>query len=123
MRKILSDEEVRYIARRVRKVAGSILGEASLRYARIEDDVRFQAVAARLREARESRGMDLKAAAKALRVPQYRLRCIEKCGVEDLRPSDLRAYIEFLGLSKWFARWSRTNAKLAARLAKSSEGK
>ncbi len=121
MRKILSDDEVRYISRGVRKVVRPILEEV-LRYGlSIEDTVRFGAVGHRLREAREARGTDLKATAKALRVPQYRLRYIEQCSVKSLRASDLHAYIEFLGLSKWFARWSRANAKLAARLAVNTE--
>ncbi len=124
MRKILSENEVRVLTREVGKVIGPILGELSNRYGvELEDTVRFGAVAARLRDARESRGMNLKAAAKALRIPQYRLRYIEECRVKNLRPSELYAYIEFLGLSKWFARWSGANAKLAARLAKNSEGK
>jgi hypothetical protein len=58
-----------------------------------------------------------KSAAKALRLPRYRLRYIEQCSLKHLRGSDLQAYIDFLGLSEWFARWRKANAKLAARLA------
>jgi hypothetical protein len=61
--------------------------------------------------------MDFKTAAKALRVPQYRLRAIEQCSLKQLRGSDLHAYIDFLGLNEWFARWRRANSELAARLA------
>ncbi len=108
MRKILSEDEVRLISRRLGRVMSPILGELSNRYAlNIEDTIRFQAVATRLREAREHRSMDLKAAAKALGVPQYRLRYIEECRVKNLRSSDLHAYIDFLGLGKLFARWRR----------------
>jgi cytoskeletal protein RodZ len=103
------------LKRQLGKVLGRILGE--IPGGGIEDSIRFSAVAASLREAREGLDMDLKAAAKAIGVPQYRLRYIEGCSIKNLRASDLRAYIEFLGLSRWFARWSKANPKLAQRLA------
>jgi transcriptional regulator with XRE-family HTH domain len=97
---------------------GPILGELSSHYGlNIEDSIRFQAVATRLREAREKRRMNLKAAAKALGVPQYRLRYIEECRVKNLRSSELHAYVDFLGLGKWFARWRKANPNMSARLA------
>jgi hypothetical protein len=90
------------------------LGDLSGEYGRdIEDSVRFGAVATRLREARAARGLELKTAAKAVRVPQYRLRYIEECHLRQLRSSELLAYIDFLGLNRWFTRWSRANSKLA----------
>ena len=120
MRKILSEDEVRSISRRLGKVIGPILGELSSNHRlNMGDSIRFQAVATRLREAREVRGMDLKAAAKVAHVPQYRLRYIEECNLRMLRSSDLDAYIDFFGLNKWFARWRKANSKLAARLAQS----
>ena len=65
--KILCEDEFRLVTRRLRKVIGPILGELSSAYGLdIEDSVRFGAVAARVRAAREARGLDLKAAAKAL---------------------------------------------------------
>ena len=126
MRKILSENEVRLISRRLEKVMSPLLGELSSAYRlNIEDAVRFQAVATRLREAREHRRMDLKAAAKALGIPQYRLRDIEGCHLKNLKSSALRQYIDFLGLGRWFARWRKANSALAARLAldQGSEGK
>ena len=123
-RKLLSEDQVHLISRRLGKIMSPILGELSNRYGlNIEDSIRFQAVASRLREAREDRNMDLKAAAKALGVPQYRLRYIEECRVKNLRSSDLHAYVDFLGLGKWFARWRRANPKLARQLAPNSKSK
>lgn len=117
MRKILSEDEVRLISRRLGKVMSPIFGELSSRYGlNIDDTIRFQAVATRLREAREHRGMDLKAAAKALGIPQYRLRDIAGCHVKNLKSSALCQYIDFLGLGRWFARWRKANSKLAAHL-------
>jgi hypothetical protein len=116
-RKILAEDEVRYVSRRLREVIGPLLGDLSSRYSLdIEGSVRFGAVATRLREAREARGMDLKGAAKAVRIPQYRLRYIEECNLRHLRASELHAYIEFLDLKTWFARWRKANPKLARRL-------
>jgi len=124
MRKVLSEHEIRFISRRVREVIGPILGEQSGQYGlNVEDSLRFQAVATRLREAREQRGIDLRAAAKALRAPQYRLRYIEGCNLNELRSSDLHAYIDFLRLNKWFARWRKANSKLAVRLALDAKSK
>ena len=74
-------------------------------------------------KSREKRGMDLKAAAKALHIPQYRLRQIEGCRVTQLKPSVLHAYIDFFGLKEWFARWRKSNRKLAARLAPDAKSK
>jgi len=99
MRKILTEDEVRLLSRKLRKLMGPIMGEFGGRYGlNIEDTIRFQAVATRLRESRESRGMDLKAAAKVTHIPQYRLRDIEGCHLTNLKPSLLTAYIEFLDL-------------------------
>jgi hypothetical protein len=62
--------------------------------------------------------MDLKTAAKAMRVPRYRLRDIEECTVKNLDASVLHRYVGFLGLDRWFTRWSKANPKLAARFAR-----
>jgi hypothetical protein len=122
MRKILSEDEVRLISRRLGKIMSPILGELSSQYEpNIEDSIRFQAVATRLREAREHRTMDLKVAAKALGIPQYRLREIEECHLKNLKPSVARRYIDFLGLGKWFVRWRKANSKLAAQLGLDEE--
>ena len=122
MRKIKSEDDVSLLSRMLEKLMGPKVGELSSHYGlSIEDTIRFQAIATRLRESREKRGMDLKAAAKALHIPQYRLRQIEGCRVTQLKPSVLHAYIDFLELGRWFARWRKANGKLAARLAPDRE--
>ncbi len=82
----------------------------------IEDDIRFMSIAARLQERRQARGMTLKEAAAALRVPQYRLRDIESGSVKRLAPNILVAYINFLGLKQWFGRWKKMNSGLVNRI-------
>ena len=124
MRNILPDEDVRSVSRRIQKLMGSTFGELLDHYGlSLEDSIRFQPLATRLREAREGRGIELKAAAKALRIPQYRLRHIEDCHIEQLRSSDLHAYVDFLGLDKWFARWRKAIPKLSTRLASDPKSK
>lgn len=124
MRKILSEDEVRLLTRQLRKVMGPIFGGLSSHYGlSIEDTLRFQVVASRLRESREKRGIDLKAVAKIMHVPQYRLREIEECHLTQLKSSVLYAYIDFLGLGRWFARWRKANSKLAGRLAPDAKSK
>jgi hypothetical protein len=51
------------------------------------------------------------------------VRNIEECSVKNLRSSDLRVYVDFLGLGKWFARWQEANPKLARRLDVDGEAK
>ncbi len=73
MRKIQSEDAVSLLSRLLGELMGPNFGELSSHYGlSIEDTIRFKAVATRLRESREKRGMDLKATAKALHIPQYR---------------------------------------------------
>ena len=124
VRRILSDEEVRFVTRRLAKAISSISGALSFQdRLDLQDSIRFQAVATRLRERREKRGMDLKAAAKAMSVARSRLREIEECTVKNLDASVLHRYVDFLGLGRWFTRWSKANPKLAARLARNPKFK
>jgi len=116
-RRILSEQEVRFLTRRLGKAIRSISGKVSLLHElNLEDSIRFQAVATRLRERREKRGIDLKAAAKAMGVPRYRLRDVEECAVKNLDASVLHRYVDFFGSGRWFTRWSKANPKLAADL-------
>jgi hypothetical protein len=65
MRKILSDEEVQFLTRRLGKAIASISEKfSSPDDLELEDSIRFQAVVTHLRERREKSGMDLKAAAR-----------------------------------------------------------
>ena len=126
MRKIQSEDDVSLLSHMLGKLMGPIFGGLSSHYGlSIEDTIRFQAVATSFRESREKRGMDLKAVAKIMHVPQYRLREIEECHLKQLKSSVLHAHIDFLGLGRWFARWRKANSKLAVRLRldKESDGK
>ena len=52
----------------------------------VVDDLRFAPLAAEFAAARERRGLDLKAAAKALKRPQYVVRQIEQGRLAELDP-------------------------------------
>ena len=116
---LLTEQEVKLVA----KVFGELVpaewlkpAKAALGAGAIEDLARLALLAERCRTAREKRGLDVKAAAAACKVAQYRIRAIERCQLRDLDPKALEAYVELLGLEAYVARWSRANAKLAARL-------
>jgi hypothetical protein len=116
MRRILSDEEVQSLTRRLGKAIASISEKfSSPDGPELEDSIRFQAVATHLRERREKSGMDLKAAAKAMGVPRYRLRDVEECRTKNLDASVLHRYVDFLGLKGWFTRW-RNGSSLGKRV-------
>jgi hypothetical protein len=116
--KILTDQEVRALSKGLKALLGDFytaLDTAS--DIRLEDWLRFQAVADRCQDSRELRGVGLKAAAAALRVPQYRLKEIEGGSVNNILPDVLVRYIAYLGLTRWFGRWKKANPSLVARLA------
>lgn len=81
-----------------------------------EASIRFGPVALYCRHARETHGESLKDAAKALRVPQYRLNQIEDCLPLEVEYSMLVRYVSHLGLEPWFDFWERSNAPLVALL-------
>lgn len=81
-----------------------------------EDHFRFHPLAVRLEGVRIERGLSLKAAAAALKVPKYRLTEIEASQTKSIDPRILIRYVEYLGLKNWFGRWKKSNAGLAQRL-------
>ena len=123
---ILSQREVKLFVKAFRNLvpeewlrpAGKALGSGA-----IEDLVRFALLADRCRKTREKRGLDVKQAAAGCCLPQYRIRAIERSRVKAIDPSALGTYVDFLGLRRFLARWTRANAKLAARLGIRSRGR
>jgi hypothetical protein len=54
-------------------------------------------------------------AARALRVPRYRLEAVEKGPVAEYRLEFAVRYFRLLGLETWIAKWARTHPDLARR--------
>jgi hypothetical protein len=116
-RRILTDDEIDAFSEHMRKAMGSSIVELSEAYGvSIEDGLRFQAVAARIEEARTNKGLTLKKVAETMKVPQYRLGYIEKSSLRNIDGATLLRYINFLGLATWFGRWKKANTALVERI-------
>ncbi len=115
---ILPNEVVHEIVRQMPKVMGSPFAELiKERRIDMEGTIRFQAVSARCKEAREKARLTLKDVATQLKVPQYRIRDIEERGVSQILPDVFQQYIQLLGLGQWYKKWESVNGSFAIRLA------
>lgn len=110
---ILNDDELVFLADGVRQVVGENVTLAAEAYGvDLEAILRFMPVAEKCRIARSRKEMSVKDAARALRVPQYRLKDIEDNRVSVVDQAVLIMYIEFLDLKQWFRRWKTQNRSL-----------
>ena len=75
---ILNDREVRYMADQVSLALVDMPATLMPAAPSAEDMVRWSAVAARCRQARDARGWSTKDAAKTLKIPQYRVEAVER---------------------------------------------
>jgi hypothetical protein len=75
----------------------------------VEQTVRHFSLAKRCAAAREQKGLTIADVAKKLKLPQYRLKAIESCRVAEVQPHVVEQYIRFLGLNRWFSRWTSAN--------------
>ena len=120
---ILTDEQVTQARRLLDSVLAESLPKPSrARRAHVEDTVRWIAVGARCERARRELGCSLREAAQALRVPQYRIKAIESTRLEEVQPDVLQAYVSYLGLQRWYLKWSRANPELASRFLSDGPG-
>lgn len=115
--RILNEEEIRAAAKLIPKMLGESFARlAKERGLRVEDTLRYGSLAARCAEARSERGLSLKEAAAALKVPQYRVKAIEQGHLSSVQPDVLRRYISYFGLNRWVGRWASANSSLAKKL-------
>lgn len=120
---ILSDADIRYLAERTQKLLHESFPsvfEKSHSEA-MEDSIRFMSVTQKCAARRLSKGITIKEAAKAIRVPQYRLKDIEQGSLRDVQVPVLLPYLDFLGLKRWFGQWKAANRSLAERLGLDSD--
>lgn len=116
-REILSDEMIAILMDEVPRAFGGAFDQLTKAGKfDIETTLRFQAVAIRCKEARESQGLKIKDVALALKVPQYRLKDIEERGASSVSSEILYRYLEFLGLRRWYQKWAKANPKLALQI-------
>lgn len=110
---IFNDDELVFLADGVRQVVGENVTLAAAAYGvDLEAILRFMPVAEKCRIARARKEVSVKDAARALRVPQYRLKDIEGNRVSVVDQTVLIMYIEFLDLKQWFRRWKTQNRSL-----------
>ena len=116
-RKMLSDDEARLMAQRLKQVMGQPFVDLMDRYEiDVEANLRFMSVASRVQEVRQKKKLDLKEAASALKVPQHRLRDIEQGRLKRIVADILLQYVHLLGLKTWFGRWRKANPGVVDRL-------
>ncbi len=116
-RKMLSDDEARLMAQRLKQVMGQPFVDLLDRYEiDVEANLHFMSVASRVQEVRQKKKLDLKEAASALKVPQYRLRDIEQGRLKHIVADILLQYVHLLGLKTWFGRWRKANPGVVDRL-------
>lgn len=110
---ILNDDELAIVTHGVSQVVGDGVTLAAAAYGiDLEAILRFMPVAERCRIARARMDLSLKDAARALRVPQYRLKDIEENRVGAVDQAVLILYVELLDIKQWFSRWKAQNSSL-----------
>ena len=115
---ILSDADIQYVTEGVQQLFRESIPGVFEKYGKgLDDSVRFLSVAQKCSAARQSKGITIKEAAKALRTPQYRIRDIEQGSLRNVQFPILLGYVNFLGLKRWFGQWKAANRSLANRLA------
>ena len=110
---ILNNDELAILANGIHQVLGESVTVAVEAYGLdVEAILRFMPVAERCRIARARKDLSLKNAARALRVPQYRLKDIEENRVGAVDQAVLVLYVELLDMKQWFSRWKAQNSSL-----------
>lgn len=110
---IFNDDEIAILAKGIHQGLGDGFTLAAEAYGLdVEAILRFMPVAEKCRIARARKDLSLKDAARALRVPQYRLKDIEENRAGAVDQTVLVLYIELLDIKQWFSRWKAQNTSL-----------
>lgn len=116
--KFIDAEMAEYIADKIVDIIPN-LKEALDKYnINPKDMIRFQVVSEMCRNERERKGLTFKQISVNLKVPQYRLKYIESSSITHITIDILEAYIDYLGLRKWFNSWKKHNMNVYNRLSK-----
>ena len=115
--KILTAAEVRMLARRLKAMLPPGAASLSADPAHsVESTLRIGSLARRCKDEREASGLTFQQAAVRLKVPQYRLKAIERGDILEFRSDVFAKYQDLLGLHDWVERWAGANPSLARRL-------
>lgn len=82
-----------------------------------KDMIRFLMVSEMCQAERERKELTFKQISVALKVPQYRLKDVEKSSIKNISVDILERYIDFLGLSERFESWKKHNTDVYERLS------
>ncbi len=114
---ILSEAEISIVRAMVEQsVSSPLLATARVLGLSLDDALAYASVKDELIAEREARGITLKQAASSLRVPRHRVSAIEAGRLGEIDPKVFTRYVEWLGATRWFARWKKAQPALAARL-------
>jgi hypothetical protein len=113
---ILTDREVAFLAAELDRLMHGFGSKPPMTATFAEDLVRWRAVQTMCERARGERGASVKDAAGALKIPQYRIKAVERGPCPEYRLAFAARYFRWLGLETWIGRWARANRELARRL-------
>ena len=115
--RILTEPEVAEATRELRKLmARDFPTVPADLFGNSDHMVRLLSLNARFKQAREASGRTIKQIAAELKVPQYRLKAIEKGRLLDVDGAIMARYGAGLSLEAWLAMWVAANGRLAAEL-------
>lgn len=115
--KILDDDEVQHLLELMLDVMPYPAKEMLvLSNINPEDSIRMQSLTRTFRNAREIANETLKDVSGKTKIPQYRIRAIEKGNLLKIKPTFLRQLSQYYDLDKWCSRWASVNAELASGL-------
>jgi ribosome-binding protein aMBF1 (putative translation factor) len=86
-----------------------------------KDLIRFGPVSDRCKQAREEKSLTIKQISTDMKIPQYRIRDVEKGHLRYIQLQALERYVDFLSISEWFALWKDKNKGVYKRLNKNSK--
>lgn len=81
-----------------------------------KDMIRFHPVGEECAKIKEQKGLSVKQIAAQMKIPQYRLKAIEKTDLIYIQLAVLERYIDFLGMREWFNAWVCENTDVYNRL-------
>lgn len=115
--KILTPQEIRLVARRVKAMLPPKIFQSSRSRSRsVEDILRIGSLSKRCQIEREQLGLTVKQVATQLRVPQYRVKAIDEGRIGEIQKEVLERYLILLQLHEWVQEWIAANPGLARRL-------
>jgi hypothetical protein len=112
---ILTEEEVSLLVSRKLARMPPAFARSPVAWELADDWVRWQAVRYRCEAARQARDLDLRAAARALKVGRHGVEIVESGLVAEFPPGLAARYVTWLGIDAWVRCWARANPGLAAR--------